>query len=343
MRISHHPKLRLVLFTAVLSVPQVLTAQHTKPKEPKEQSEFGIELEVVPIQRPVTLPQEALDALSKDERVASCLENDELSAEELPANWFAASEIHLDGPNETDLVVLPGDRLPDTPPDEPSANACLLGANTGQMWVLRQTRHGFKLVLSQIGLGLTVLAARSNGLRDIQIGAAVGGYADSIGYKFDGQSYTIADRSSELIGAELPHTFSAFKTRKVLVQLPGQPSNVVRAQARAWLWQQWSLKKPSYLKLKTRDETADYFIGPGESGQWQVTIRARRIVRADEATASQHRITERELLVATEIQRVEPATDEMDNPRVISKDEILPESKYRLQFLDDGNRTAALL
>lgn len=343
MRISHHSKLSLVLITAVLSVPQALTAQHTKPKDPKEQSEFGIERDIIPIQRPVTLPQGALDVLSKDDRIASCLENDELSAEELPANWFAASEIHLDGPNETDLVVLPGDRLPDTPPDEPSANACLLGANTGQMWVLRQTRDGVRLVLSQVGLGLTVLSTRSNGLRDIQIGAAGMGYVDSIDYKFDGQSYAIAARRTELGGAELPRALSAFKTRKLLVQLPGQPSKVVRAQARVWLWQQWSLKKYSYLKLKTRDEMADYFIGPGETGEWQIIIQVRRIVRADQATASQHRITERQLLVATEIQRVEPTTDEMDNPRVISKDEILPKSKYRLQFLDDANRTVASL
>jgi hypothetical protein len=347
MRISLLPISSLVLIGAVLSVPQVLTAQHAKTKKQKEQSEFGIELEAMPIKRPVTLPQVALDALSKDERVASCLQNEGLSAKELPANWFVASEIHLDGPNETDLVVLPGDRLPDTPAGEISPNACFLGANTGQMWVLRETLHGFNLVLSQIGLGLTVLATRSNGLRDIQVGAAVGGYDDSIDYKFDGQSYKIAARTSELIGAELPHTLSAFKTHKLLVQLSAQPSKVVRAQARAWLWQQWNLKKSSYLKLKTRDETADetssYFIAPGENGKWQVTIQVRRIVRDDDATASQHRITERQLLVATEIQRVEPATDEIHTPRVISKDQTLPESKYRLQFLDYGSRTVALL
>jgi hypothetical protein len=331
----------------VLSVPHALTAQHTKPKEQKEQSEFGIELEAVPIQRPVILPRTALDALSKDERAASCLENEGLNAKELPGNWFVASEIHLDGPNETDLVVLPGGPLPNTPAGEISPNACFLGANTAQMWVLRKTQRGFKLVLSQIGLGMTVIATRTNGLRDVQVGAAVGGYGDSIEYKFDGQSYKIATRTSELIGAELPPTLSAFKTRKVLIQLAGQTSETVRAQARAWLWQQWEERGPSYLKLKTHDETADetssYFITPGENGNWQVTIQVRRIVRDDDATASQQRVTEKEFLVATEVQRIEPTTDDMHSPHVISENEILPPRKYRLQFLDYGSRAVATL
>jgi hypothetical protein len=133
----------------------------------------------------------------------------------------------------------------------------------------------------------------------------------------------------------------------VLIQLPDQTSEAVRAQARAWLWQQWEEQSPSYLKLKTHDKTADetssYFITPGENGSWQVTIQVRRIVRDDDATASQQRVTERELLVATEVQRVEPTTDDMHAPHVISEDQALPESKYRLQFLDYGSRTVATL
>ena len=115
---SNLSALALVAVGAVLCLPHVLTAQHAKPKEQKEQSDFGIELEAVPIQRPVTLRRAALDALSKEASVASCLENEGLSSEELPANWFVASEIHLDGATESDLVVLPGGRLPDTPKED---------------------------------------------------------------------------------------------------------------------------------------------------------------------------------------------------------------------------------
>jgi hypothetical protein len=339
------PVLRLAVVSTVLCVPHVLTAQHAEPTGQKEQSEFNIGADM-PMQRPIILPRAALDALSRDERVASCLEHEGLSAEKLTGNWFVASEIHLDGPNETDLIVLPGGRLPDTPAGEISPNACFLGANTAQMWVLRETQNGFKLVLSQIGLDMSVLATRTNGFRDIEVGVADGGYVDSIHNKFDGQSYKISTRTSQLTGAELPR-LSAFKTRKLLIQRAGQDSETVRAQARAWLWQQWRERKACYVKLKTHDETVDetssYFITPDEKGEWQVTIQVRRIVRDDQATASQHRITESELMIATEVQRVEPTTDEWHTPRVISEDEVLPESKYRLQFLDYASRTAATL
>jgi hypothetical protein len=344
---SNLSTLAFVAVSAVLCLPQVLTAQHAKPKEQKEQSDFGIELEAVPIQRPVTLRRAALDALSKDASVASCLENEGLSSKELPANWFVASEIHLDGANESDLVVLPGGRLPDTPKGEISPNACFLGANTAQMWVLRNTQRGFKLVLSQIGLGMSVLTTRTNGLRDIEVGAAVGGYDDSVDYKFDGESYKIASRTSNLMGAELPHSLSAFRTRKMLVQLPAQTSETVRGEARAWIWHQWQEHKTSYLTVKIHDkgsqETSSYFIAPDENGEWRVTIQVHRVVHDENATASQLRISERELLVATQVQRVEPTADEMKLPHVFSEDEILPESKYRLQFLDYGSRTVTVL
>jgi hypothetical protein len=344
---SNRSTLALVVVGAVLCLPHVLTAQHVKLKEQKEQSNFGIELEVVPIQLPVALRPAALDALSKDARVASCLENEGLTAKELPANWFVASEIHLGGASESDLVVLPGGRLPDTPAGEISPNACFLGANTAQMWILRDTQRGFKLVLSQIGLGMNVLATRTNGLRDIEVGAAVGGYDESIHYKFDEESYKTAARTSNLIGAELPPSLSAFSARKMLVQSPAETSEAVRGQARAWIWHQWQERETSYLTVKIHDEaseeTSSYFIAPDKNGEWEVTIQVHRIVRDENATASQLRVSESEVLVAPQVQRVEPTTDEMQLPRVFSKDEILPASKYRLQFLDYGSRTVATL
>src|SRR5215813_8159649 len=89
---GHNPTiLTIAIVSIVLLVPHLLIAQHIKPTEQREQSEFGIELEVAPITRPVTLPRVALDALSKDDRVASCLENEGLRAKELPTNWFVAS------------------------------------------------------------------------------------------------------------------------------------------------------------------------------------------------------------------------------------------------------------
>jgi hypothetical protein len=337
-------KSALSMISAVLCAPHLLIAQHTNANDQKEQSEFGIELEVNPILRPVELSQAALDALSKDKRVVFCLKRNGLSPEELPANWFIASEIHLNGPNERDLVVLPSGRLPNTPAGKISQNACLVGANTAQMWVLRKNQNGFQLVLSQIGLGMSVLSTRTNGLRDIQLGAAVGGYSDSIDYKFEGQLYEITARSSEMIGAELPRTLAGYENRKQLFQSPDQSAEAVRAQARAWVWLRWEMHKSSYLRLKTHDskgdETCSFFIAPTSSGEWQVTIQVHRIVR-DERT--QRGITEYKLSIATEVQRVEPTEDDLHPPRIISGNEDLPESNYKLQFLDYGQRNVATL
>jgi hypothetical protein len=72
---------------------------------PQEQSGFNYELEIDPIQRPVELSEAALQTLSKDERIHSCLDSEGMLADELPANWFVASEIHPEGPNEIDLIV----------------------------------------------------------------------------------------------------------------------------------------------------------------------------------------------------------------------------------------------
>jgi len=134
-----------LVVSVVLCVPHVLTAQTSKSSAPNqtEQFAFGIELEAEPVQRPVELPRAALDALSEDSRVARCLGRNGLSAKQLPSNWFVASEIHLDGPDEADLVVLPGGRIPDTPEGSISPNVCLIGANTAQMWVCGKRRLAF--------------------------------------------------------------------------------------------------------------------------------------------------------------------------------------------------------
>src|SRR5216684_1587669 len=105
------PKSALALVCIVLAGTRMLPGQHTVANAPRgqEQSQFSVEL--VPIRRPVSLSGAALSVLSHDERVASCLESLGLRPEQLPADWFTASEIHLDGPGERDLIVSPSGPL----------------------------------------------------------------------------------------------------------------------------------------------------------------------------------------------------------------------------------------
>jgi hypothetical protein len=337
------PRAIAVVIGAALCLPHSLVGQTAKSSAPEqEQSTFGCD--DPPIQRPAKLSRAALDALSKDKRVASCLKRNNLNPQELPADWFVASEIHLDGPDERDLVVLPGGRLPDTPPGEISENACLVGANVDQMWVLRDVQNNFQLVLSQIALTLEVLQARTNGLRDIQVSAVAGmAYDDSIVYKFDGQTYKIVARNSLMTGVEPPHSLSGYETREI-VQSPGEPAEPIRAQARAWLWQRWETHRLAYLRLKTHgsagDEATSYYITRDSDGKWELVIQTHRVLRP---TASEGSITEDELFAADEVQRIEPQGDESNASRVIPENRNVPESRYRLEFLDYADRDVARL
>lgn len=170
--------------------------QNAKRATSKEQSGFNYELEIDPVQRPAKLSRAALLVLSKDVMIHSCMERQKLSAEDLPANWFIASEIHLDGPSAIDLVVLPGDRVPGTPDGEVSPNACLLGANTGGFWILRATPSGFDLVLSQMAHSLDVLHSRSHGLRDVRLFTISLTTTFIQEFRFDGGRYRLHRTSS---------------------------------------------------------------------------------------------------------------------------------------------------
>ena len=328
----------LTITACLLCWPQLSAAQDAKANNQPEQSDFSYDGE--PVQRPVDLTRAALDALSKDKRVASCLEYKGMNSEDLPADWFIASKIHLGGPDEEDLVVLPHDPLPEPHASEISPNVCLIGANTAQMWVLRRMESDFELVLSQLGLGLSVLSTRTNGFRDIQVGLVVAGYNDEFDYKFDGTSYQIAGRTSTFYAGEakVPSSLSGFETRRPLIQRRGKSSEAVRAKARAWIWQRWETRKRAYIKVETHDEAADetttYYIAPNERGAWEVTTDIHRIVHTDEATSSWRSISEKDVYIAEKVQRVEPAPAERYPPVVIPEGQNAPESKYKLQFLD---------
>ncbi|MGA7523460.1 MAG: hypothetical protein WBW84_13465 [Acidobacteriaceae bacterium] len=98
------------------------------------------------------------------------------------ASWFEASEIHLDGPDEADLVVLPvaqGSRL-----------LCFHSAEgIGWFWVFRQAGAHYELVLKTAGLGLTILHGRHHGYRDIQSGMAFGTHSSQTTYRFANGQY----------------------------------------------------------------------------------------------------------------------------------------------------------
>lgn len=160
-------------------------------------------------------------------------------------------------------------------------------------------------------------------------------YADLIVYKFDGQTYKIAARNSLMTEVEPPPSLSGYETRQI-VQSPNQSPEPIRAQARAWLWSQWGTHKLSNLRLKTHDSAGDettlYYVTRNSDGKWEVVIQAQDVLRP---TASEGSITEDDLFAADEVQRIEPTgDDDLQPPRVIPDGESVPESQYKLEFLD---------
>jgi hypothetical protein len=184
---SSTARLRFLLLFAVSvyeMAAQVPVAEMTRQRE---QSSFSMEQEIVPIVKPATLSEGALRALEKDADIASCMENENLSPGQLPFSWFIGSQIHLDGPDEIDLIVLPN----------LTANTCFVGPYTAKFWVLRMTRKGYELALSVHTHGMEVLKRSWKGYRDIETTVSTLHGTTTTLFRFDGKQYALQSQSAK--------------------------------------------------------------------------------------------------------------------------------------------------
>jgi hypothetical protein len=142
---------------------------------------------------PAELPESALQVLrdTLTGGTLNCLKARGITPEQAPASWFLASEVHLNGPNEIDFVVLPN-VASDVDPKNPAG--CLLPANGGPFWVLgpgiASGRYG--LLLAAYGLRLEVLNSRTNRYKDIQIGDG----RIALLYEFTVHQYQLAEKKT---------------------------------------------------------------------------------------------------------------------------------------------------
>jgi len=165
-------KLWFTLLALAIAIGQRAEGQ-TPAKVPQgEQMRFGLE---EPLEQPAPIPEDVLEILRRDSDVRTC-EIEGGSRDAILATWYEASQIHLDGPNEIDLIIK-------------AKNACLWGPNINPFWIFRGTRNSHRLVLSTIALGLQVLKTKTNGLRDVRGGAIVRLKPNYVTYKFDGRTY----------------------------------------------------------------------------------------------------------------------------------------------------------
>jgi hypothetical protein len=166
----------------VIISPVLIGAPTADNKPRKEQSLFGAEDETV--DRPVKVSDSTLEVLRKDEWVLQFLKMENKSPDQLSSESFLASEIHLDGPRENDLIVTGIGRL---------------RGNVATFWVFRNLPEGPQLVLKTTSQSLLVQSARWKGFRNISAASPIAGYSVETFFRFDGKKYQQFRRKSELI------------------------------------------------------------------------------------------------------------------------------------------------
>jgi hypothetical protein len=174
----------LQLLIVVSLVASIGNSQTAKQPQASEQSRFAVE--GIPIEKPKDVPESVLKILRKDDYVVGCLRQGQ-SVSEIPTSWFVGSEIHLDGSDQIDLIVVPRQLAPKK--DEPTDNACLYGANVAPFWVFRQTSGQPTLVLEISAAGLKVLNAKTNGCRHIRTWSSTALTRTISYFRFDGHQY----------------------------------------------------------------------------------------------------------------------------------------------------------
>jgi hypothetical protein len=186
-----------VVLGVLIAVSQTIASgQNPANNYDSEQTSFNAEPDSAQalVNRPVRIPDSALQVL-RDTLTGgtfNCLKSHEIEPDEAPASWFLASEIHLNGPKEVDLIVLPNaTKIAD--PSNPGG--CLLAAHGGRFWVLGPgvASGRYELLLQTYGLALKVLNSRTNRYRDLQVAEE----SRNIIYRFTLQQYQRAEIRTE--------------------------------------------------------------------------------------------------------------------------------------------------
>jgi hypothetical protein len=294
MNRTNLPLLRgsLILLLAFGLTAIRVTAQQFQQTFSRLPTSFSAEDDKFP--NAVPLPGCVRHLLASDERVVNVLKYEHLSPAQLPADWFTASERDLEQGNEKYLVVM--------------GSSMMRGANVNPFWIFRRSENSCDLLLTVAAHHLEVLKAKTNGLPDIKLAALTAIRYFENEYRFDGNNYRAAKRTSQPIGEEIPQNLSDFETREPLVQRLAQNPEPIICEARAWLWQQWWLEKPSYLKvtlysIEGDETTTTYFIRKS-GGALEVLIQKHQVIvdRTTHAGARQATV-EDEIIIAADVER----------------------------------------
>src|SRR5262245_4276042 len=158
----------------------------TQERKPgSEQRRFSAEDDT--LAAPVSLPISVLALLAQDSGVQQALKAENLSTDELPASWFSASEVHLNGTAERCLVVV--------------GQEYLLGANVTTFWIFHPTndQQQFELIFNAPAHDLEITETQSRGYYDLQALSASATQVFTSTFRFDGSRYQLSSSTSEPI------------------------------------------------------------------------------------------------------------------------------------------------
>ena len=177
----------LFLFVCIL----LGQAQALGQRSEDEQSKFAVE--DIPgeprVTHPLAVPDKVVEVLQTDEAVKSCRKDNPIHAGQSLSSWFVASLIHLGGPKQADVVVVPSFN------GEESMCFQTPAGIIGMFWLFRQHGQRYELVLRTWGGGFEILPSRTNGYRDVRTGTLgqAGRALTNLDFHFDGTRY-VEDR-----------------------------------------------------------------------------------------------------------------------------------------------------
>jgi hypothetical protein len=319
--------LLVVALTALRTTAQEL--QETFSHPPKS---FSAEDDKLP--HPVPLPNCVRRLLASDQHVVNTLKYEQISPEKLPTDWFTASEQDLELTDGTLLVVM--------------GAGLMRGANINPFWIFRQSTNACDLLLTVGAHDVEILTTKTNRLPDIETIALTAVRYFENQYRFDGRNYQVVKRTSQPIGEEIPHNLSDFETRKPLIQGAGQSLDPILCEARAWLWRQWRLEKPSYIKVilhsKEGDATTTTYFIRRASSDLSLMIQTHRIL-ADRVphSGALRRSVEDEIVLAVDIERRLALKNNPDRKTKVPENQEVSPDSYELYFNDDSGNNVAIL
>jgi len=174
--------LMIVLLLIAFAIQRPATAEKHR-SHPPEQLRFSAE--DAGVKKPIPIPKDVLEILSRDELVRNVLQNQNIPVEKLPSSWFSASEIHLSGPSEKDLIV--------------EASGPLAGGNVVTFWVFFMTPQGPRLVMMAHEHDLIVKSAYRKGHREIELDSMTAGQISTVLCRFSGKQYVAYQEKTEPI------------------------------------------------------------------------------------------------------------------------------------------------